>query len=146
MAYNPQLRYATFTFTITPELAERLPIPGGFYSGGPVYNCIPDGRIERKSIYMIRNEENTRTDSLFINRCLLTHYTVQICCPTRGDVEGPRNLDEVKAFAKGIILDKPIPEWYFQVLDELREVEATATVSNVRLRKVHSSDTVETYS
>jgi hypothetical protein len=42
----------------------------------------------------------------------------------------------MKAFAKDLIVDKPIPQWFFQILDMLHEVEASVTVSHVRLRKV----------
>jgi hypothetical protein len=44
-------------------------------------------------------------------------------------------LDEIKAFVRDMIVDKPIPGWLFQLLDELHEVEADVTISNVRLRE-----------
>ena len=50
--YDPQIRYSTFQFTISPELAERLPIPGGYHDIRAVYSTIPDGRIEH--VYALR--------------------------------------------------------------------------------------------
>jgi hypothetical protein len=49
----------------------------------------------------------------------------------------------MKAFAKDMIVDKPIPGWFFQLLDELHEVEADVTISNVRLCKFPSSESLE---
>ncbi|KAF8221557.1 hypothetical protein L208DRAFT_1327277 [Tricholoma matsutake] len=115
--YDPRIRYSTFQFTLPPALAERLPIPGGYHNTGGIYNCIPDGRVEHKSIYAMRYEGDT----------------FQLCCGTRGDIEQPKNLDEVITFAKDIIVDKPIPEWFFKILDALHEVEASATITNVNL-------------
>ena len=59
ISYHPQIRYSTFQYTITPALAERLPIPGGYYNNDAIFTCIPDGRVEPKSIYMLKNEANT---------------------------------------------------------------------------------------
>jgi hypothetical protein len=71
---------------------------------------------------------------------------VQILCATRGDIDRPRSLDEMKAFVRDMIVDKPVPGWFFQLLDELHEVEASVTISNIRLRKFPSSESVEIHS
>ena len=55
-------------------------------------------------------------------------------CAVRGDIELPRNLDAIIAFVGEITVDEPIPRW-FQLLDELHEVEASATSSTVHLCK-----------
>jgi hypothetical protein len=65
----------------------------------------------------------------------LRYHAVSLCCGARGGIEQPRDLEEAKDFARCIILDKPIPEWYYQSLDELREVESSVTVSHVTLCK-----------
>jgi hypothetical protein len=44
------------------------------------------------------------------------------------------------AFAKDIIVDKPIPAWFFQILDDLHEVEDSVTLSHINLRKFPSSE------
>ena len=61
-------------------------------------------------------------------------------CAVRGDIELPRNLDEIIAFVGEIIVDEPIPGWFFQLLDELHEVEASVTSSTVHLREFPSSE------
>ena len=62
--YDPKIRYSTFQYTITPELAKRLPIPGGYYDQGAIYNCIPDGRVESRSIYTLKDEGDTRRHAM----------------------------------------------------------------------------------
>jgi hypothetical protein len=44
------------------------------------------------------------------------------------------------AFAKDIIVDKPIPTWFFQIIDDLHEVEDSVTLSHINLRKFPSSE------
>jgi len=75
LAYDPRIRYSTFQYTITPELAKRLPIPGGYDDTGALYACVPDGRVEPKSLYMVRFEGDTRTDllMLFSSKMTFTH-------------------------------------------------------------------------
>ena len=50
------------------------------------------------------------------------------------------------AFAKDIIVDKPIPAWFFQVLDDLHEVEDSVTLSFVNLREFHFESIPNKYS
>jgi hypothetical protein len=59
--YDPRLWYSTFHYTITPALAERLSIPGGYHHRRAIYNFLPDARVELRSLYMMRNEGDTRT-------------------------------------------------------------------------------------
>jgi hypothetical protein len=61
IVYETHIRYTTFQFTITSALAKRLPIPGGYYDSKMIYTCIPDGRVDRKSISVGRSEGDTRT-------------------------------------------------------------------------------------
>ena len=91
------------------------------------------GKMRRRHTYGFSNAFSLKND---VHSLKFHPPTVQLCCGTRGDIEHPRNLDEAIAFARDIIVDKPIPEWLFQILDELHEVEASATVSNVQLRKI----------
>ena len=62
-------------------------------------------------------------------------YTVQVACSGRGDTEIPRNLDEIISAARNQVVNKPIPEWFFQLLDELHEVEASVTATSINFRK-----------
>ncbi|KAF8232122.1 hypothetical protein L208DRAFT_1436786 [Tricholoma matsutake] len=117
ITYNPKVRYTTFQFTITPALAERLPIPGGYHNSRAIYTCISGGRVDSKILGIMRFEWDT----------------LMLLCSTRGDVECPRSFDKVKAFARDIMLAKPMPGWCFQLLDELHDVEDSVAISTVRL-------------
>ena len=142
-SYDPRLGYSTFHFTITPALAERLPLPGGFYSCNAIFCLIPDGK-QRNAIYIMRFERDTRMGVNIIIQMFrlqsFRYYVVQICCNYRGDTERPNNLNEIKTFARNFVLDNPLPEWFFPLLDELHEVEESVTISHIRLRKVSSSN------
>ena len=60
IVYNPQIRYTTFHFTITPALAQHLPIPGGYHDSKMIYTCIPDKGAVPKSVSVARSEGETR--------------------------------------------------------------------------------------
>ena len=50
----------------------------------------------------------------------------------------PRTIEDVKKYAHSMIVDVPLPEWMFQILDMLNddpEVQASMSVSYVRVRK-----------
>ena len=67
VSYDQQMYYSTFQFTITPALANRLPIPGGYENASAIYNVVPDARLERRSIYSVRYEGDTSTfDMVFV--------------------------------------------------------------------------------
>ncbi|KAF8219398.1 hypothetical protein L208DRAFT_1418297, partial [Tricholoma matsutake] len=117
ITYNPNIRYVTFQFTITPALAERLPIPGGYHNSRAIYTCISGGKVDPKIIGIMRTEWDI----------------LVLACGAQGGVESPRNLDEVKAFARDVTVTKAIPEWCFQLLDELHDVEYSVPISTVRL-------------
>jgi hypothetical protein len=68
ISYEAHIRYSTFQFTITPALAKRLPIPGGYYDSKTIYFCVPDGRVDRKGLGVTRCEGDTRTDAIFISK------------------------------------------------------------------------------
>jgi hypothetical protein len=59
LTYNPQIRYTTSQYTITPSLADRLPIPWGYHKTGGIFNCVPDGRVELRAVYMLKCEGDT---------------------------------------------------------------------------------------
>ena len=50
----------------------------------------------------------------------------------------PKTIEEVKEFAHSMVMDVPLPEWLFQMLDMLNDdpqVQASVSVSYVRVRK-----------
>jgi hypothetical protein len=51
----------------------------------------------------------------------------------------PRDLEGVKQFTRDLVLETPIPDWFYQLLDLLAEVEDSMTLSAVRVGKASSS-------
>jgi hypothetical protein len=68
ITYDPQIRYSTFQFTITPAVAGRLPIPGGYYNSMGIYACVPDGRVDRKAIATTTYEGDTSADDIVFSK------------------------------------------------------------------------------
>jgi hypothetical protein len=66
-------------------------------------------------------------------------FTVHITCGTRGDVVPPQTLDDVKEFTRQLAIKEPTPDWFYQFLDVLAEVEDTMTCSSVRVGKPSST-------
>jgi hypothetical protein len=60
ITYDHKMRYSTFHFDITPELGERLPIPGGWANSGSIYACFPDSRVDNKVVYSHRVDGDRR--------------------------------------------------------------------------------------
>ncbi|KAF5347376.1 hypothetical protein D9758_011287 [Tetrapyrgos nigripes] len=107
VSYDQKINYSTLEFKVSKELGERLNVPGGWEGCGPIYNCFTDGLVESRSIYSQRIEGDI----------------VQVCCGAWGIDDLPATLEEVKSYVRSLITDKPIPEWFFQFLDLLAEVD-----------------------
>lgn len=128
--------YVTLEFNLTPTAVRRLPVACGWDAGGIIYGCTTDPRIDGNAIYASRIERNIGTSTvilLFISLDLWSPCEVYLCCGTRGEVNPPRTLDGMKAFARALPVKKPIPDWFYQFMDVLGEVEDTMTCSVVRV-------------
>jgi hypothetical protein len=51
----------------------------------------------------------------------------------------PKNLAELKAFVEGLNAVQRIPDWVFEVLDMLKEVNDSVAVANIKLGMFFSS-------
>jgi hypothetical protein len=60
ITYDPRVRYTTFLYDITPALAERIPIPGGYYDSTAIYGCFPDPKVDRRGIVTMKCEGDKR--------------------------------------------------------------------------------------
>ncbi|KAH7924669.1 hypothetical protein BV22DRAFT_1090482 [Leucogyrophana mollusca] len=110
VAYNQNIQYSTCIFTLTPELARRLPTINQWDSEGVLLALYTDSRVDRKCVTGLRIEDN---------RLIL-------CCGVWSPSdEMPKTLPEIKEFCRSMILSKPIPEWWMQMLDMLDEVQDT---------------------
>ena len=150
--YSPQVQYSTFQFTIPPALAKRLAIPGGYHGNRTILTCVTDGRADQKGFMAMRCEgQAIRMAPLPLSGHAYSrdfryfHFDlVQVCCSTRGATECPKSLAEIQAFVKSIILERPIPEWYLQLLDKLHEAEESVIISSVNHCNIWSSQFLQT--
>ena len=62
----------------------------------------------------------------------VTFQIVQLCTGAWGCPDLPQTLDEFKDYTKSLVVRKPIPEWFLQILDILDEVKDTATCSKTQ--------------
>ncbi|KIY64985.1 hypothetical protein CYLTODRAFT_492663 [Cylindrobasidium torrendii FP15055 ss-10] len=118
--YDPKMRYTTFTFKITPELAAKLPVPGGFHrpSGGYIVS-LPDAKNDNKGLCIVRNEGNL----------------LSVCPGGWGTTNGPlmKDVDDIMAHCNSLKLDVPLPKWVLDTIDMLHEVEDDMYVSQVNV-------------
>ncbi|KAJ7101457.1 hypothetical protein B0H15DRAFT_816167 [Mycena belliarum] len=119
ISFDQKLRYSTITFRIRPEIYKRLPLPRDLEDTKPIYTLLensPDGN-RRAFVLMRADGENLIA---FAGH----HGTTQ---------QQPKNLAELKEYARGLHMVRPIPAWIFELMDVLEEVEDSATVSLVRI-------------
>ncbi|KAG6864006.1 hypothetical protein C0991_001153, partial [Blastosporella zonata] len=115
--YDQKLKVVTLRFKVSTSLGNRLPIPGGFRNIATVYNCLADWTLDSQNIYA------QRVDGDF----------VQVLCCNWDGPKPPQTLDGAIGFARSMRINRPIPDWFFQFLDMLHEVEDTMTFSYVRV-------------
>jgi hypothetical protein len=66
----------------------------------------------------------------------MIYILVQLCCGSRADSELPKTLADFQRFAESLILIKPIPNWFLQLLDMLHEVEGSMHHNSIRIREL----------
>ncbi|KAG6918619.1 hypothetical protein DXG01_013030 [Tephrocybe rancida] len=115
--FDQKLKVVTLRFKISTILADRLPIPDGFRNIATIYNCLADWTLDDQNIYA------QRVDGDF----------VQVLCCNWAGPKPPETLDGAIEFARSMRTNRPIPDWFFQFLDMLHEVEGTMTSSYVRV-------------
>lgn len=117
IAYDQKLQYSTLQFHVPPELGRKIPgLPLPYEECGAIYCLTTDPDKDHRNVY------SQRIDGNFI----------QLCFSTTGEYELPKTLEEGKAFVRSLIIEKPIPETFFAMLDMLDEVKDTMTYSQVR--------------
>ncbi|EGN97883.1 hypothetical protein SERLA73DRAFT_169006 [Serpula lacrymans var. lacrymans S7.3] len=121
ISYDPKMFYSTLELTVPPKLAKRLPIPGGIDNHPGIAMCISNAQKDCKMLYIIGADGP---------------YRIHISPGAWGMSDLPKTIDGVKKFARSMVMDVPLPDWLFQVLDMLEEdpqVQETMTVSYVRV-------------
>ncbi|KAF8891422.1 hypothetical protein CPB85DRAFT_1441025 [Mucidula mucida] len=118
VTFDPKMAYSTLCFAVSPGLAARLPIPGGFESlGGAIIAVLCDLTKDTKTFACVKQEGNI----------------VSMCCGAWGGSDLPTTLSGVREHVASITLTRPLPPWFWDFLDLMREVQDTCTCSTVRI-------------
>ncbi|KAK0195803.1 hypothetical protein F5146DRAFT_997316 [Armillaria mellea] len=116
MAGTGRLHYSTLQFCVPPELGRRLPgLPVPYDECGVIYCLFTDSAKDHRVMY------SQRVDGDFLQVAFLAWRECEL----------PTTLEEVKACARSLVTQKPIPQTFFDMLDALKEVEDTVTCSRL---------------
>ncbi|KAK0201144.1 hypothetical protein DFS33DRAFT_1357678 [Desarmillaria ectypa] len=115
--YDPRVYYSTLRFHVPPEVGAKFPgLTTTWDRCSSIYVCLTEAGIESRAIYCQRIEGDI----------------VQLCAGAWGCPDLPQTLDEFKEYTKSLVVRKPIPEWFLQILDILDEVKDTAICSKTQ--------------
>ncbi|KAK0501778.1 hypothetical protein EDD18DRAFT_1347849 [Armillaria luteobubalina] len=116
ITYDQKLKYTTLQFRVAPDVARRLPgLPAPFDECGFIYCLATDPAKETRCLFSNRVDKDI----------------IHICFSVMGECELPTDLDAAKACVRSLVVDKPIPQSFFALLDALDEVQDTMTCSKV---------------
>ncbi|KAJ7489465.1 hypothetical protein FB451DRAFT_691135 [Mycena latifolia] len=119
ISFNQKLHYSSILFRITPEFHDRLPLPVELKDTGPVYTFLENSVEQGRGFFVL-----TRPDGHQLMAFVGHHGTIR---------PQPKNLAELKVYVRGLNTVQAIPDWVFQILDMLEEVEQSAIVSTLKV-------------
>ncbi|KAJ7712043.1 hypothetical protein B0H16DRAFT_1626511 [Mycena metata] len=119
ISFDQKLRYSSIMFRITPEFHDRLPFPADMKNTGSIYTFLDEEVEKGRTLFAL-----TRPDGNQLLAFTGHHGTVQ---------SPPQNLTELKEYVRALRAVEPIPDWVFEILDMLQEVENTAVVAIVKI-------------
>ncbi|KAG7442674.1 uncharacterized protein BT62DRAFT_922394 [Guyanagaster necrorhizus] len=115
--YNPNVYYSTLRFHVPPEVGKKFPgLTTSWDRCSSIYVCLTEAGVESRALYCQRIEGDI----------------VQLCAGAWGCPDLPQTLDEFKEYTNSLVVRKPIPEWFLQILDILDEVKDTAECSKTQ--------------
>ncbi|KAF5343450.1 hypothetical protein D9758_011827 [Tetrapyrgos nigripes] len=95
LSYDPNMTYVTVTFSVSEELEEKLPVPGGYNSTTWFYTFRPHHEWCNAGFLLTKMDNNT----------------VQFCCGSWGPYELPRAPDQLESFVRSVKGRDPVPDW-----------------------------------
>ncbi|KAJ6504251.1 hypothetical protein C8R47DRAFT_1210323 [Mycena vitilis] len=123
ISIDQKLNYSTVTFRVPQELHDRLPFPPDLQNVKPVYILLEDSTKESydtgRRFFVLHRPDRDQV------LAFVGHYgNTQVL---------PKNLEELKAYIRRILVIEPIPGWVFRLLDSLKEAEDTAVYSALKI-------------
>ncbi|KAK0215514.1 hypothetical protein IW262DRAFT_1484681 [Armillaria fumosa] len=115
--YDPNVHYSTLRFHIPPEIGAKFPgLTTTWDRCSSIYVCLTEAGINSCAVYCQRIEGDI----------------VQLGAEAWGCLDLPQTLDEFKEYTKSLVVRKPIPEWFLQILDILDEAKETVVCSKTQ--------------
>ncbi|KIL58812.1 hypothetical protein M378DRAFT_15278 [Amanita muscaria Koide BX008] len=111
--YDQDFRYSSFDIPVTDDLIQRFPKEAR--EPGPIRYCLPEWTMDRRMVLSQRIDRNI----------------VQVVAAGWSLEQIPTTLEEVETLARSLNLEIPIPEWWFEVLHILKDVEMTTKVARI---------------
>ncbi|KAJ7658947.1 hypothetical protein B0H17DRAFT_343339 [Mycena rosella] len=119
ISFDQKLRYTSIMFRLTPDFHDRLPLPADVRDTGPMYTFLEHGVEQGRCLFALTQPDGGQF-LVFIG-----HH---------GDARPqPKNIAEVKAYVRGLHAVQPIPDYVFEILDMLEDVEENASVATLKL-------------
>ncbi|KIY66465.1 hypothetical protein CYLTODRAFT_398649 [Cylindrobasidium torrendii FP15055 ss-10] len=118
-SYNPRAVYACIIMRVPPSFWDSLshmPDNARGPGAGPVMFLMPNIEKENRAAVVVRNE----------------HGFIHMIAAAWGSPDMPTTLDEYIAFVHSLHVLEPLPDWLFDFLDKLHEVEDTFTLQKIR--------------
>ncbi len=124
LEYDQKLYYVTITFSVSEDMKESMPIPGGYEQAGWLYTFVPQPKLTSAGFVLGKMDNDTSesyikyTITQFLNIDLTL---VQLCCGGWGDVNLPLEADDIESYVKSMNGKEPVPDWLFETLRILVE-------------------------
>ncbi|KIY53733.1 hypothetical protein FISHEDRAFT_54977 [Fistulina hepatica ATCC 64428] len=118
VSFDHKLYYCTVIFDLTAEELAALPVPGGLPAGGNtfVYQDSLPGEIPK-----------------FIFAMKVDGGQLVVCAGECGSMQQLNDMADFKAFAADIKLETPLPQYIFDLFDQLQDKMDKCSVSRVRV-------------
>ncbi|TRM63545.1 hypothetical protein BD626DRAFT_402159 [Schizophyllum amplum] len=113
--YNPHVRYSTLEFNLSEGNLKRFEALIPPSDSKSVYGCMPHPEKDNTSVYIAQRDGGL----------------IHVCGGGYGNAPTPETIDDFIEFSKARYMEKPYPEYWWKVLDLLRECEDEMTVSKV---------------
>ncbi|KAJ7289372.1 hypothetical protein C8J57DRAFT_1277510 [Mycena rebaudengoi] len=125
VSFDQKLRYSSMMFCIDQFWLGRLSLPPDIKNDGPMYTFIEDGVEQGRVLFALMRPDGD-TFLAFVGQ----HENSR---------SPPKNLAELKAFVEGLNAVQRIPDWVFEILDMLKEVNDS--VARLDLKKIEPAPT-----
>jgi hypothetical protein len=140
ISYNHNLHYTTQIYSLTPELIEKIPIPRGLANATAIYGFHEDETSMGRRLFIMGKPEGDRclcARRVYPFACIECFILVLLFSGHSGHGTSPSSSKEMRRYLEKLQAFTGIsfPEYIFQTIDMLQEVQESMKESHVRVRK-----------